>query len=250
MKPELFFEKDGNTEIILLNRPPLNALHQALIKKLIDHLDALKKDAEVRCLILTAEGSQSFCGGIDLSQPSGEDLVQDIRTLISTLENLMIPTIACLNGSAQGLGLDLALACDLRLFADHVTISLPELNLGNIPAAGAIQRMVRLTGRAKTTELLFLGKKVKADEALLWGVCHEIHPGDLMLTRALDIGRQFKERSPLALQWAKKCLLEGENLPLRQALELDFAAYEILKNSPQRWEAWQAYQSGRRPSFS
>jgi enoyl-CoA hydratase/carnithine racemase len=166
------------------------------------------------------------------------------------LDLLDRPVIAALNGAALGGGLELALACDLRVAAPGVLLGLPEVALGIIPGAGGTQRLPRVVGLTRATEMVLLSQKLTAEEALRIGLVNRVSaPGEEVLACALELARPFGEGAPLALASALEALRAADELPLVEGLAQERACYERVLASADRKEALEAFAAKRKPVF-
>lgn len=216
--------------------------------------------AGARALVLTGEG-RAFCGGAELTYftdpatplHSARDIrqiyVDPIARLFTRLEALPIPSIAAIGGYAFGGGCELALACDLRVMADTASIGLTELHLGAVPGAGGIARLQRLLGAGRATELLLLGRRLSAADALRIGLVTESAPLDELADRAHAMVATLRRASPDAIAETKHCLRVCEGVDMATADELCLDAVERLA-SGERWrEGMTAFIEKRRPRF-
>ncbi|KAF5359039.1 hypothetical protein D9758_004776 [Tetrapyrgos nigripes] len=241
-----------------LNRPQSkNAISMTLLKELRESLDTVHFDKSVRVLILRSTTASSFCAGADLierrtmSQLQVSKFLSDLREALGKLENLPMPTIAAIDGPALGGGLELSLACDLRVSGHSVTkIGLPETGLGIIPGAGGTQRATRLLGPSKAKDLIFTARLLSAQEALEWGLVDYVSPPEsTALDRAVELAAQIVKNAPLALRAAKQSISRSEDLALEAGLDFERASYETLLSTSDRMEALVAFKEKRRPVF-
>ncbi|PFH51372.1 hypothetical protein AMATHDRAFT_142706 [Amanita thiersii Skay4041] len=241
-----------------LNRPQSkNAISVALLQQLRESLETVHFDKSTRVLILRSTTVGSFCAGADLaerrtmSQPQVAKFLADLRDTLGKLENLPMPTIAAIDGPALGGGLELSLACDLRVAGNAVTkIGLPETSLGIIPGAGGTQRAARILGLAKAKELIFTARSLTAEEAYQWGLINYVsEPGTTGFDRALTLAEQITRNAPLALRAAKQAVSRSVDLALETGLDFERATYEVLLDTDDRMEALQAFKEKRRPVF-
>ncbi|KAG6812996.1 hypothetical protein H0H92_014927 [Tricholoma furcatifolium] len=175
----------------------------------------------------------------------------DLRDALGKLENLPMPTIAAIDGPALGGGLELALACDLRVAGHNVQkIGLPETSLGIIPGAGGTQRATRLLGPSKAKDLIFTARTLNAEESLAWGLVDYVSAPDVnAFDRALTVAEAISKNAPLALRAAKQAISRSEDLALETGLDFERASYETLLSTQDRLEALQAFREKRRPVF-
>ncbi|THH14389.1 hypothetical protein EW146_g5935 [Bondarzewia mesenterica] len=243
---------------LLLNRPQSkNAISLRLLKEFTECLDDARFDNKIRVLILGSTSPGSFCAGADLVERRTMAEVQvhkflvDLRNALSKLENLPVPTIAAIDGPALGGGLELALACDLRVAGHGVTkIGLPETKLGIIPGAGGTQRATRLLGLSKAKDLIFTGRSLNAFEAKDWGLVDYVSDeGTSAIDRALVLAKEISVNAPLALRSAKEAISRAPELALESGLDFERAVYEPLLKSQDRTEALQAFKEKRPPVF-
>ncbi len=250
------FDKQGPVVWLTLNRPDAhNALSGALVRGLREALGRARADGDVAALVLTGAGDKAFCAGADLKERramSLDDVRQfliELNALTDELAGFAQPVLAALNGVALGGGLELALACDIRLAADHVEVALPEVRLGIIPGAGGTQRLARLCGVAAAKELILTGRRVPAARARELGVVSAIVPAAELRDEALRWANQIAEAGPLAVAQAKRAIDEGWGKPLDQALAVERAAYEVVLASEDRQEGLAAFAEKRKPAF-
>ncbi len=217
-----------------LNRPEVrNAINVQMIDALHAQLDAWAVDDAVKCVVLSGAGGKAFAGGADISELRERTHKEAFwgvnQSLFQKLEDFPRPTIAAIDGYALGGGLELALACDLRVASKSAKVGLPEVTLGIYPAAGGTWRWPRLVGLGRAKELVFTGRIVEADEANGWGLFEKLVDVDAR-TAAFELAAQIAKNAPLALQVAKvslNTLARGESVEsierLGQALLFDSA---------------------------
>lgn len=250
-------ERSGEYNAILsLNRPQaLHALSKDLLHQLNDKLNEIKRDRSIRVVILTATGEKAFCVGADLKERKGipEDqvihAVELIRETISNLEALPQPVIGVLNGVAFGGGLEMALACDLRIAEENIKLGLTETALAIIPGAGGTQRLTRLIGLSKAKELIFTARRINAHEAKELGLIDYVVPRSELFIKANELAEEMVKNGPIALVQAKKAMNEGYNLPLQVGLQIELAAYSALIPTQDRLEGLKAFEEKRNPNY-
>lgn len=209
-----------------------------------------------RAVIVTGSGTRAFCAGADLKERREMSLDQvraqlvRYRTDLAWLSTCPVPTIAAINGAALGGGLELALLCDLRVAAPHATFALPETSLGIIPAAGGTQYLPRIVGAAKARELILLGTRLSAEEALRIGLVHRLSaPDRTVLDDALDWIQPVTAGAPLAQRAALRALRAADRLDIDAGLQFEMACYETCLTSEDRLEALEAFAQKRRPVY-
>jgi len=242
-----------------LNRPQSkNAISMALLQQLRESLETAHFNNKIRVLILRSTTLGSFCAGADLaerrtmSQTQVARFLAELRDAIGKLESLPMPTIAAIDGPALGGGLELSLACDLRVAGNDVTkIGLPETGLGIIPGAGGTQRATRILGPSKAKDLIFTARSLTATEALECGLVNYISfPGTTAFDRSLKLAESIAKNAPLALRAAKQAISRSEDLSLETGLDFERASYQTLLTSRDRLEALEAFREKRSPIFT
>lgn len=251
-------EAKPGVHYLSLNRPKAkNAISRRLLAEFHDCLDKLQFDKDARVLIVRSSTLGAFCAGADLaerrtmSRADVDKFLWDLRAALGRLENLPMPTIAAIDGPALGGGLELALACDLRVAGHSVTkIGLPETKLGIIPGAGGTQRLTRLLGISKAKNLIFTGRALTAHEALEFGVVDYVSEEDKSaVDKALVLAEEISENAPLALRAAKQAINRAPELALEAGLDFERSSYEPLLKTKDRDEALEAFKEKRKPVF-
>jgi enoyl-CoA hydratase/carnithine racemase len=215
----------------------------------------LSADSDLRVVVLTGTGDKAFCAGADLKERIGMSDSQVLEQLalyrseLAWLGDFRTPVVAAINGVALGGGLELALSCDLRLARAGALLGLPETSLGIIPGAGGTQRLPRLVGEAKAKELILLGTRLSAEQALAVGLVNCVIPAEKsLLDEALAFIRPIVEGAPIAQRAALRAL-RAASLPLEQGLAVELSAYQECLASEDRREALLAFQERRPPHF-
>lgn len=221
---------DAAVALVRLNRPPVNALSEALVGDLIDAFDRCA-DESVRAVVVT--GQPHFAAGADIKgfqeayDSGAEDrIATGLVEAAWRLERLAKPTIAAVHGYALGGGLELAMAADFRFLAEDAQVGQPEIKLGIIPGAGGTQRLPRLVGYQKAKELVFTGRFVGADEAAAIGLADEVHPSSVLLQRAMEAATRWAEGPTKGLAAAKRAINDGWGHVMAQAMEIEASAFQ------------------------
>jgi enoyl-CoA hydratase len=219
---------DDGIAVITLTRPPMNALSQALLAEIADAAEALAGDAGVKAVVVTG-GERVFAAGADIKEFGGPDEARDIgatfRRAFDGLAAIPRPVIASIAGFALGGGLELALACDLRVMADTAKVGQPEILLGILPGAGGTQRLPRLVGPSRAKELIWSGRHVKADEALAIGLADRVVPAAQLHEEALNWAATFARGAVVAMGLAKRAIDRGLDGTLAAGLDEEAAAF-------------------------
>jgi enoyl-CoA hydratase/carnithine racemase len=252
----LVTRREGSVVIATLNRPDkMNALNKDLFEELKSMLDVLETDKTARLLIVTGGGDKAFSGGADLKERQGmsdKDILvraDYVNKLYARLERLAFPVIAAIGGVALGAGLELALACDLRVASSTALFGFPEVELGIIPGNGGTQRLPRIVGIARALELVLLAKKISAQEAHAMGLIHHVVPPGQALSEALTLGNKILDAGPIAIRQAKYAIRMGMDRTLEQGLQVEFEAYRPCLVSKDRHEGVKAFVEKRKPAY-
>lgn len=249
-------EQIENITILRFGRPEVyHALNRPMLKQFAQLLQEIAVDATTRVVVITGSGEKAFCAGADLKerQTMTEEQVRIyislIRKTFTLVEELPQPVIAAIGGVAFGGGLELALACDLRIADERALLALPETSLGIIPGAGGTQRLSRVAGMTVAKELIYTARRITAAEAYQFGIVSKVSPTGQALNVSMEIAKQIADNAPLAVQQAKKVISEGYELSLGTALEKETLAYDALIPTRDRLEGLQAFQAKRKPIY-
>ncbi len=243
------------TALLTFDRPEaLNSVNGAMLDDLERAVARLEADEGSRVVVLTGAG-RAFVGGGDiahmgaLTPDEGERFVYRGQGLLRRLERLRQVSIAAVNGWALGGGLEIAVACDLRIAADTAELGVPEVSVGLIPGWGGTQRLVRLLGRGIAKDLVFTGRRVPAAEALALGLVNRVVPADGLLDACRALAAAICRNSPIAVRQAKKSIDEGADLSLDQGLVVEAEAWLVNFCSADRVEGLRAFVEKRRPAW-
>jgi enoyl-CoA hydratase/carnithine racemase len=224
MAEDIRTERRDGVVALRIDRPPMNALSRVLLDDLASIARELSADPGVKAVVVFG-GDKAFAAGADISEFRGQkearDVAQAFRAAFDAVGAIPRPVIAAINGVALGGGLELALACDLRIAADNARVGQPEVLLGIIPGAGTTQRLPRLVGPARAKELIWSGRQVKAEEALAIGLVDRVVPAAELEDAALTWAGTFASGPAVALGLAKRAIDAGLDLPLEQGLDLE-----------------------------
>ena len=256
--------RDGAVIEIRLNKPKVNAIDHAMSRELGEAFRRLRDDPELRVAILTAAGDRIFSAGWDLKAlDAGQAQLDEWWDdgdygeggFAGLTENWTLnkPVVVALNGLAIGGGFELAMAGDLIIAADHVELALPEMPLGMVPDAGAIQRLPRRIPCNIAMEMLLLGRRMGAEEAARYGLVNKVVAKDELMDSARAWAAQLAEAAPLALQSVKEVLRAIECRPLEDAFRVmrtgDLPVYRAMLRSEDAAEGVRAFVEKRKPVF-
>ncbi|MFT0800914.1 enoyl-CoA hydratase [Bacillus swezeyi] len=243
--------------IVTLNRPrAANALSLALLEEFQHILRDIKANPATRCVIITGKGDKTFCAGADLKERArmnrseAMQAVSLIQSVFHEMEKLPQPVIASLNGSALGGGLELALACDIRIAADHIELGLPETTLAIIPGAGGTQRLPRLIGPGKAKEMIYTGCRISAQKAKDIGLIEHAVPLSALEEKAENIALKIAANGPVAVRQAKFAIHHGLETNIETGLSIERKAYELTIPTKDRTEGLKAFAEKRKPYYT
>jgi enoyl-CoA hydratase/carnithine racemase len=262
MADVLLQEKKGDGILLLtLNRPEaMNCFSFDLLAALGEAIREANFDAGLRCLIITGAGGDnpkkaSFSTGADLkerrtmSPDQVRRFIYTIRTVFTSVEQLRVPVIAAINGFAFGGGMELALACDLRIAANNAVMGLTETSLAIIPGAGGTQRLPRIVGIAKAKELIYTARRINAQTALEIGLVNKVVEPEKLIDSACAMAQEIAANGPIAVAQAKFAINHGMDAAMSVALPLESKAYEVIIPTKDRVEALTAFAEKRKPNF-
>ncbi len=248
--------EDGVATLIV-DRPPLNALSYQAKEEIGACLEEIAADPSVRCVVVFGAGGRAFSVGSDIKEfPEvtarrlGRQRAVHEHALYNRLDFFPVPTIAAIEGHCLGGGLELALACDLRVASEASRLGLPEVTLGVFPAGGGTERLPRLIGESRARELIYTGEPVDAQEAWRIGLVNRVAPAGQALATAQDLGRVIAARSAVTLRTVKSVMDRGLAMDLFQAQQLAIEAIGELFQSEAVREGVAAFLEKRPPRFS
>jgi enoyl-CoA hydratase/carnithine racemase len=254
----LLLEMHENVAVVTLNRPKVgNAFNDAIRIGLPDMLEALDRDDACAAILLTGAGERGFCVGADIKEGrSIGSSVQERRRLfanawIDRVGRIAKPVIAAIHGYCLGGGLELALACDIRIGAPGAVFALPETGLGLIPGGGGTQRLPRLVGLGRALDMMLVGERVDADEALRIGLISRLaRDRASLLVDARAMATRIAARPPTATAYAKEAARAGMEMDLQAGLTLEKTLFSLLMSTTDRAEAALAFKEKRAPRFT
>jgi enoyl-CoA hydratase/carnithine racemase len=242
--PTLRLQIEGPIARVTLSRPDAaNRVDNRMLRELADASDAIAGDDAVWVTLLTADGPD-FCAGWDASLTQAPSLDP-----FAPIAALAMPVIAAVQGATLSAGLELALACDVRIAADNAHFGLPEVSQNTLPLAGGSQRLPRLVGRAIATSMLLLGDELDSQAAYRAGLVSRVFTPNRLAAEAEAMAQRIAAHGPLALRYAKEAVLHGSELSLDQALRYELDLSVILQTTRDRAEGVRAFTEKRPPKF-
>lgn len=250
------YETRGRVAVVTINRPEKrNALDGQVRCAFLGAIDTARRDESVRCVIVTGAGEKAFIAGADIAEFEGRSPVDQWRvmkapTIFDAVERLPKPVIAAINGYCLGGGMELALACDVRIASSSAKFGQPEVNLGIIPGGGGTQRLPRIVGLGTALRLILGGDMVGADEALRIRLVEEVVEAERLMERALALAETMASKSPVALAAAKEATRAALSLPLDRGLDLETALFQLCFSSADKVEGVRAFLEKRAAEFT
>ena len=250
----LIVQQEENTGIITLNRPPANPINFAVLSELDDVFTKWEKDKTVRAVIITGAGERGFSAGFDLKTagtPDGEKAMSQGQVVFSRIEKYPKPVIAAINGFALGGGCELAMACHFRLMlnSQQVVMGQPEIDRGIIPGWGGTQRLPRLVGKTKALEMLLLGTRVNAPEALNLGLVTRVSQPGLLMDDAKELARTLAKKAPIAMEIILDAVTRGLETTTDQGIKIELEGSQRVSKTKDAMEGAIAFLEKRAPVF-
>jgi enoyl-CoA hydratase len=247
----------GPIRRITVNRPEkLNALNAATLDALSEAFEQAANEATVRVVVLTGAGQKAFVAGADIAEMAdlrpteGRDFSLRGQRLMRRIETLPKPVIGMINGFALGGGLELAMACHLRVAADSAKIGQPEVNLGLIPGFGGSQRLLRLAGRAAALELCLLGASITAERAFQLGIVNKVVSAAELENETQKLAEQLASAAPLALRGMLDIINVGGECGIEEGLQYESAQFGLMFATDDMREGTRAFLERRKPEFA
>jgi enoyl-CoA hydratase len=250
----IIYERKEQVVWLSLNRPKVgNCINLELANELVDACRAINQDDEVRAVVLTGAG-ELFCSGCDLAElraASADNLKKANTASLSSsaVASLNCPVIAAINGDALGAGLELALSCDIMVCSENARFGFPETSYGIIPGGGGTQRLPRIIGKGKATEMVITAAPIDAKEAYRVGLVNKVVPKQKLHEEAEEIAKKLISRAPIAVRYAKEAVNKGMDMTLTQGLRLEADLSFLLQTTKDRAEGIKAFLEKRKAIF-
>lgn len=248
-------EKRGRVAVMTINRPDkLNALNSKVHSEGVAALDELRKDDDVRVLVLTGAGEKSFVAGADISEFEGKTPVTQRdsfheRSLFNSIDTFPKPVIAMVNGFCLGGGNELAMACDIRMASENARFSQPEINLGIMCGGGGTQRLPRLVGEGRAMEMALTGDMIDAATAERFGLVNHVFSADQLEAETMKLAEKIAEKAPIALQLSKEAVKFASRSNLDEGLRREVDLFAICFSTEDKKEGVAAFLAKRKPEF-
>ena len=249
-------DREGPLAIVSLSNPPLNVLHPQMVEELAACFGGLANDPEVQVAIITGAGDRAFCAGFDIKEFPGllapgraEKLAARLHASLGAIENLGKPTIAAVNGLALGGGMEVSMACDMRIVAASAQMGQPEIKLGLLPGAGGTQRLPRLVGAGIAKEIMFTGDPIGAAEAHRIGLANHVVPAGEALSAARKMAGRLAARPGVALRYIQQAVQRGLGATLPDGLQVEADLFAKVFQTEDAREGVEAFIAKREPKF-
>ena len=247
---------DGVATVTLDRADVHNAMNERMRQELTRCFSELATSDDARVIVVTGAGERAFSAGADIREfvaPQVPTRFRESRKRVdfrSVMDRCPQPIIAAIRGYAFGGGLELALACDIRIAGDDARLGLTEIDLAIIPGGGGTQRLPRLVGRGRALEMILTGARIDAREALRIGLVERVVPAAEVLASALALAKTLAAKAPVALRYAKEAVVKGLELPLADGLRLEQDLATLLRTTEDRIEGAKAFLEKRKPRFT
>lgn len=248
------YKVEGHVAYITLNRPEaMNSLDPESWVGLHQHLRSAKADPEVRVVVLTGAGEKAFCTGSDMKKtmPPTTNFAStyfDEEHMFGPFE-MWKPLVCAINGYCLGGGLEMALACDIRISSTTASFGLTETKVGSLPGLGGTQRLIRSIPRAYAMRMLLTAERIDAQEAHRLGLVSDVVPPDQLMAKAKEIAEKIASNAPLSVKAAKQAILVGSDLPVKQGSQFEYLLWGILRDTEDRIEGRKAFAEKRPPEY-
>lgn len=244
-----------NVAVVYFDNPPLNALDEETMEAFEDVMNKLTQDSTVHVIILTGKGS-TFVVGADVNAvqqvdtyQKGVEVTSRAQAIVSLCELSPKPVIAVINGLCLGGGMEIALACHMRIAAANAQMGLPEIMLGIIPAFGGTQRSARLLGNAKALEIMLTGMFINMDEALRIGLVNRVYSPETLMDESLKFASSIAKKGQVAVRAIVEAVMQGSKLSLEEGLKLESTLFGKIAETHDKKEGIEAFLQKRKPQF-
>jgi len=251
----VLIERKGKIGLVTVNRPEqMNSMNSETRSELASAFADLGKDSTISVIILTGAPGKAFIAGADIKEflerdMSNQEALEEDWIVTKVISNLSKPVIAMMDGFCLGGGLEIAMACDLRIASDRSKLGQPEINLGIIPGAGGTQRLTRLIGEGRAMEMILTGRMITAEEACNYGILNFTYAAEELEAKTMEIANTIAEKSSYAIERAKKSVKAVSQMNLEEGLKLEREMFIECANSEDGKEGITAFIEKRKPDF-
>ncbi len=250
-------EQEGDLLIVTLSWPErLNAMNHQMRVDLLDCVRKAENSSEVKAIVFTGQGDQSFCAGANIPELEKRTLISEMgpaavlrKDLPTTVERLGKPSVAAINGYCFGAGLEFAMGCTIRIASDNALLGQPEITLGQIPGSGGTQRLYRFVGLSWAMQLVLTGQRIDAETAASIGLITEILPQETLLERAKQLAMELGSKAPLAFISGRDAVLKSTETDLLSGIDYERKLYAICMATEDNREALNAFAEKRTPVY-
>ncbi|HML31851.1 enoyl-CoA hydratase/isomerase family protein [Sporomusa sphaeroides] len=251
---KVLLKVENKIATVILNNPPVNSIDQQVVDDLENVFDRLQNE-DIRAVIIASENPKAFIAGGDINQfvawnrEAGVQATQRGNDVFFKIEQFPCPVICAIDGFVFGGGMELALACDIRVMAANVTLGFPETTLGIYPGYGGTQRLPRLIGTGMAKKMIFSGERINAEEAYRMGLCEHLSEKGKAFEDAMQLALTIAQAGPVAVSTAKKIINQGMNMNLKDAIAMETANFGDICETYDKTEGAKAFQEKRKPVF-
>lgn len=254
-------EIEDRIATLTIDHPPVNSFNRQVVTELEEAIDELLANDEVKAIVITGGGTNAFVAGADIPEiknlldnpgenyAASREFIEKGQQLFLKIERATKPVIAAINGFCLGGGLELAMACHMRVCSDRARLGQPEINLGIIPGWGGTQRLTRIVGKGKAIELILTGDMITAQEAYRLNLVNKVVPAGAVLKEARDLARKIVSKSKFPIAAALRAITQGLELPLEEGLRLEAEQFVGLAETEDIREGINAFLEKRQPQF-
>lgn len=244
------YKEEGRIALITLNRPEsLNAINFEMKSKLVEYMSSFRDNDNLWVAVICGRG-KAFCAGADIKQNSSDLSKKQIQLNNSVRpDKIWKPFIAAIHGYCLGAGFEMALTCDIRIAADNSRLGLPEVNVGEIPSAGATQRLPRYITRCNAAELILMGQQIDAEKAFRMGLINKVVSPETLMEEAMQWAKIICQAGPLQVRAAKEAMVRGYDVSLEDGLRIEQELHDRIINLEDFKEAREAFAEKRKPRW-
>ncbi|HIE37625.1 MAG TPA: enoyl-CoA hydratase [Anaerolineales bacterium] len=252
---------EDRVAVLTIDHPPVNSFNKQVVTELDEAVDQLLADDDVKAIVITGGGTNAFVAGADIPEikelldkpeegyAASREFIERGQGVNLKIERAAKPVIAAINGFCLGGGLELAMACHMRICSDRARLGQPEINLGIIPGWGGTQRLARLVGKGKAIEMILTGDMITAQEAYRLGLVNKVVPAGAVLKEARGLARKIVSKSRFPVAAALRAITEGLAVPIEEGLRIEAEQFVGLADTEDIREGINAFLEKRQPQF-